>query len=109
MGKPNSRSHRGKQGPGTTAALHTEPARSATRSAKAARQARAPGHGQTVSPKPGHEPYFTGEQNHRCEVVLDQGHGLAALVWKYFESEIREALIEVQDLLGGAETDPRSE
>src|SRR5262249_16602052 len=30
--------------------------------------------------------------------LIDHGEGLAELVWKYFDAEIREALIEVQKL-----------
>ena len=44
----------------------------------------------------------------RIDSAGDGDHGLAALVWKHFETEIREALIEVQDLLDTVETDPGS-
>ena len=37
------------------------------------------------------------------ELVANQDQGLAELVWKFFEAEIREALIEVQEALGSGD------
>jgi hypothetical protein len=39
------------------------------------------------------------------QALADQTHGLAALVWKYFETEIREVLMEVQDSLANLDAD----
>jgi hypothetical protein len=38
---------------------------------------------------------------HTSVATTDQPHDLPSLVWKYFADEIREALIEVQQSIGG--------
>jgi hypothetical protein len=42
---------------------------------------------------------------HRSVATADQPHDLPSLVWKHFADEIREALIEVQQSMGGVEND----
>src|SRR5262250_2003531 len=37
--------------------------------------------------------------------LMDHGKGLPELVWKYFDAEIREALIEVQKLITSRESE----
>jgi hypothetical protein len=42
---------------------------------------------------------------HTSAATADEVHDLPSLVWKYFAEEIREALIEVQQSMGGVEND----
>jgi hypothetical protein len=42
---------------------------------------------------------------HTSVATADQVHNLPSLVWKYFADEIREALIEVQQSMGGVDND----
>jgi hypothetical protein len=42
---------------------------------------------------------------HTSAATAGQVRGLPSLVWKYFAEEIREALIEVQQSMGGVEND----
>ena len=39
-------------------------------------------------------------QGNRSQKVPDEVPGLADLIWKYFEAEVREALLEAQESLG---------
>jgi hypothetical protein len=42
---------------------------------------------------------------HTSVATTDQTHDLPSLVWKYFADEIREALIQVQQSIGGIDRD----
>jgi hypothetical protein len=67
--------------------------------------------GRRTAPRkaiPPARPHDTGDVtrlNETHELVADED-GLATLVWRYFESELREALIEVQDSFAHIDSEP---